>query len=438
MPQRLKLSELKLYARAGDAESAVAAYLTYLDQFPLAEDGPFAAWWSASLLEELGRTELAAARFRQLANLYPDHEDAPEAMFRAGWLYRQLEQADRANEVWAELVQLYPNSEYGSTALLWLIRRLPQDAPTRETFVLRAEALQGTNYYALRAQQLAQDVAPFPPSRTRKYGTTAAEQAVFEDWFVQELGLDLSTADVVSEMPASVSSDPRLIRGEKLWRLGLYGDARSELDAVREASWGDMQASYALSLYFRELGNYRGSIGAATSVLHGLDAGILEVPPFLAKLIYPTYYSDIIDTLALQYGYDPLLHFSLVRQESLYESFATSSAVAQGLSQVIPDTGIYIAQKLGWPNYSNDDLYRPIVGLTFGAYYLDEQLDRFDRNEYAALAAYNAGPGNAQRWFDASEGDYDIFLEEVNFGETRLYIRRIFVGHVIYSELYGE
>ncbi len=127
-----------------------------------------------------------------------------------------------------------------------------------------------------------------------------------------------------------------------------------------------------------------------------------------------------------------------MRQESLFESIARSTAAAQGLSQVIPDTGAWIAQRLAWPDFTNDDLFKPYVGLNFGAYYLSEQLRNFDGQVHAALAAYNAGPGNAARWAETAGADHDRFFDTVDFTETRLYIERIYEGFNAYRHLYGS
>ena len=132
-----------------------------------------------------------------------------------------------------------------------------------------------------------------------------------------------------------------------------------------------------------------------------------------------------------------MIQFALLRQESLFESFARSGAAAQGLSQVIPDTGAYIAQRLNWPDYVNEDLYKPYVGIAFGGYYLDQQIDAFDGSVHAALSAYNGGPGNAARWYETAGPDLDLFVETVDFAETRTYIERIFTGFAIYRALYG-
>jgi soluble lytic murein transglycosylase len=220
--------------------------------------------------------------------------------------------------------------------------------------------------------------------------------------------------------------------------LGFRAQAKRELESLRNEISDDALASYQLALFFRDLGLFRSSILAATSVMRNFEATVFEAPPFIGRLAYPVYYADLIVAESETYEYDQLLQFALVRQESLFESFATSSAVAQGLSQVIPDTGAYIAQRLGWQDYVNEDLYRPYVGIAFGAFYLDQQLEGFDGNIAAALSAYNAGPGNAARWYGQAPDDIDQFIEIIDFAETRQYVERIFSGHAIYRHLYSD
>jgi soluble lytic murein transglycosylase len=116
--------------------------------------------------------------------------------------------------------------------------------------------------------------------------------------------------------------------------------------------------------------------------------------------------------------------------------------------QIIPPTGQSIANSLNWPGYQTADLYRPFISVKFGTWYLAEQLDAFDGLVYPALAAYNAGPGNAGRWLErtlsscAAEGDecpfdFDVFVELINLYETRLYIRQIYKHYSVYEDLYA-
>jgi soluble lytic murein transglycosylase len=152
---------------------------------------------------------------------------------------------------------------------------------------------------------------------------------------------------------------------------------------------------------------------------------------------YPAYYSDEVRRIADEYGFDPLLMLSLIRHESLFDTYATAAADEKGLTQVIPGTGQYIADQLNWPDYQHRDLFRPYAGIEFGAFYLSEQLNRFDGNVYAALAGYNAGPGRAINWLELSGGDPDRFMATITISSTQLYIQRIYSNYNIYRELYG-
>ena len=471
-PAEAAIERAKLQARAGDTAAAVAGYLAYLESFPEGSDAPFAAWWAAVLTERLGDTATAASRYRHLADTYPGYEEAPRALFRAGWLLNGSDDTEAALAVWQQLAQAYPDNEYGAAALVWLLRTLPVAAadaaaaptaaptasveanqdPAEATVTATAEAdpaelrrrverwaaaTRGTNYYALRVRDVVEGMEPFTANGLFEPPANPPDgQAEAETWLRRWLELESGT-DVGSLSP-ELAGDNRLIVGEKLWQLGLLEMAKRELEWLRSDVAGSALSSYQLALYFGDLGLYRSSILAATSVLTLSGQTVFEAPRFIGRLAYPVYYDGLILPLADDYGYDPRLHFALVRQESLFESFARSGAAAQGLSQVIPDTGAYIAQRLDWPDYDNEDLYKPYVGLYFGAYYLSQQLGAFDGAVHAALAAYNAGPGNAARWYETAGDDHDLYLETVNFAETRLYIERIYEGFVIYRYLYGE
>ncbi len=476
-PARATIERAKMLARFNDAAGAQAAYQFYVENFPSGEDAPFAAWWDAAIAENFGDVPGAIAGYTKLADIAPFHEDAPEALFKAGWLAYWNGDMETAVSRWERSAKSYPGSEFGNASLVWLLRTLPEIIEQAEngtltvatvaaevvTDTVAAETPQATStavsavglrallteleaeangrtletYYAVRARDMVQETAPFaaPESVVIPEDDSAAQQEA-EEWLRAEFGLE--TEDPLHFMANELTYDPHRIVGEKLWQMGLYESAKLELETLRQDVSDDPLLSYQLALFFRDLGLYRSSILAAQSVLINAGVSVFEAPEFIGRLSYPVYYADLILPLAEQYGYDPLLQFALVRQESLFESFARSGAAAQGLSQVIPDTGAYIAERLNWPNYENDDLYKPYVGLNFGAYYIDQQLDTFDGTTHAALAAYNAGPGNAARWYEIAGDDLDLFEETMDFAETRKYIDRIYLGQAVYRHLYGE
>jgi soluble lytic murein transglycosylase len=297
-----------------------------------------------------------------------------------------------------------------------------------------------TDYYALRAADLSAD--PDTPTfsaipYTLDYNV-ATEQTEAETWLASWLGLEDTPG--LGRLSPDLTADSRLQRGLELWRLGRFQFAKWELEALRQDTASDVLAQYQLALLFRDIGLYRSSILCARNVVDLSPAeAVLDAPPFIARLVYPTYYRDLIEQNAELSGLDPLLVFSTVRQESLFESFATSYASAHGLMQVIPDTGNLIAAQLGWPpGYETGDLYKPYVSVRFGTYYLAQQRDRFDGRLDAALAGYNGGPVNADRWLNAASGDPDLLVELITFSETRAYVRLIREHYAIYQALYGE
>lgn len=428
------LERAKLQSRTDRLTGAISDYLTYVEQFPDGPDAPLAAWYAAALTERLGELETAARRYQALAESYPEHEDAAESLFRAGYLTWQQGNESEATELWRRGAEQYVDQPYGAASLVWLLKMLPEDE--KEPYLSQASQLRGEDYYTQRVLDIAADREPFQRAEQIELAVSAEDQTKAEAWLRERFVLEDTTA--LSDLSASLAGDGRLIRGEKLWRLGLRLEAKQELENLRASYAEDPISSYQLALFFGDLGLYRSSILAATSVMRQAGVDIYGAPRFLGQLAYPTHYANLVLSEASRYGIDPLLQFALIRQESLFESFATSSAVAQGLSQVIPETGAYIAERLEWPNYQNEHLYRPYVGVAFGAFYLAQQLAAFGGDTAAALAAYNGGPGNAARWHQAAPDDLDRFVEGIDYWETRQYVQRIYAGQAIYRHLYGR
>ncbi len=420
----------ELYRRQGLTEQAIATYQELVQTLPNAVNAPDALWRLARLHDLSGDTTEAVIFYQQLADDYPEHGQAAEALFRAGWLALAGGSDAVATDYWTRAAATYRSTYHGESALTWLFTIADGD----ELADLAQEGRIEDRYYSARIADLAAGLEPF--ERTHEKLTFDLDQAAAEVALREFLALPADTP--IHELPPYVANDPHLVRGEILWKIGRFEDAKRELDHLRQIHRDSLLISYQLALYLRDVGLYRSSIMAAANVIYLLGETPFTAPKFIAGLAYPAYYADLIMPLSESYDYDPLVQFALVRQESLYESFATSSAVAQGLAQVIPDTGQYIADKLRWPDYDNADLYKPYVGLEFGGFYLAEQLALFEGTVHAALAAYNGGPGNALRWFNAAGDDIDLYVETVNFPETRAYIERIYVGYAVYRHLYAE
>ncbi len=441
-PARAWFERGELLRRVDRQTEALAAYDEFLKHHADTEGAAEVAWSAAALADEMARDD-APERYLYLADSFPLAENAPLALFRAADLLQASGDDAEAIALRRRLVEQYPANIFGAEALFRLLQAAEND-PTgdldRAELAEQVSSLSPTNYFALRAADLAAGVPPFTATSSMNLPDDPNEgRAEAEAWLRERLvaaGTDVPAGELGALSP-ELAADPHRVVGEKLWQLGLQEEAKAELEMVRESYAGDPLATYQLARFFGELGLFRSSIIAAAALLRDVGATVFDAPPYLGRLSYPVYYADLILPLAEKYSFDPRLQFALVRQESLFESFARSGAAAQGLSQVIPDTGAWIAQRLAWPNFVNEDLYIPYVGLNFGAYYLSEQLRNFEGHVHAALAAYNGGPGNAARWFETAGANHDRFVDVVDFPETRLYIERIYEGYNAYRHLYG-
>jgi soluble lytic murein transglycosylase len=293
----------------------------------------------------------------------------------------------------------------------------------------------------MRANDLLSGRAPFAPAASTNLNPDLAqERKEAEAWVRVTFGLPPET-DLTG--PGALAQDARFVRGTELWELGMDAEARDEFESLRESVATDAVATFQLANHLFEIGLYRSAIFATRDVLKlaGLEsqAASLAAPAYFNHVRYGLYYHDLVITESQRYGLDPLFMFSVIRQESLFEGFASSNAGAHGLMQIIPDTGQQIATDLGWPPvYDQTDLYRPIVSTRFGSYYLAKNRDLLGGDLYGGLAAYNAGPGNALAWRDLAGSDPDLFVEVIRFQETRDYIRLIYEIFSTYRSLYSS
>ncbi len=442
----LKLSEL--YADQGQTDEAVATYRAFVDAAPYHPLAPEALWEAAQLLERAGRIEAAATSYLECQSAYPGSDLAAAALFRGGLQLYQLGDGSawaEAVEVWRTLADQYPGDSHRLAALLWLgkLHLEEGEMEAAKTALEAATNAAPDQYYGLRATQIASAIQapprPYPNDEPQRE-TEGRDEA--EAWLADWVGLESPEGGPqgLGELSPQLAADGRLQRGRELWRLGRFQQAKTELETLRVETYSNPLDQYQLALAYRDVGLYRSSILCAWRVI-GLSpvTSTLDAPRFVLQLAYPTYYENLVLENVRKTGLEPQLIFSLIRQESLFESLATSSASAQGLMQVIPPTGAEIAGELGWPpDYATPDLYHPYVSLRFGTYYLAKQRDRFGGRIDVALAAYNGGPFNAQRWLERSGDDPDLFLEKITFSETNLYVKRIQEHLTVYEALYND
>lgn len=155
------------------------------------------------------------------------------------------------------------------------------------------------------------------------------------------------------------------------------------------------------------------------------------------RQLYPFPYRDTVTYNAAANNIDPFLLAALIKTESNFNPDATSPAGARGLLQIMPETGIWIAEQMGKTDFDPDQLYHPETSIIMGSWYLANLRNEFPGDQVQILAAYNAGRGNVNTWL---ENNYwtgeEITIDQIPFPETRHYIRKINWNYKVYKLLY--
>jgi len=158
----------------------------------------------------------------------------------------------------------------------------------------------------------------------------------------------------------------------------------------------------------------------------------------IARFFYPLKYKELVVKYSEQYGLDECLVFSIIRTESHFDEDAVSSSQAHGLMQITLETATWIAQQeeINLKEVDSQKLFDPSINIMLGTWYLDYLLDMY-KNQDTAVAAYNAGSGNVNKWLlDKKNSNDGIILEYIPFGETRHYVKKVNNNLNMYKTLY--
>jgi len=158
----------------------------------------------------------------------------------------------------------------------------------------------------------------------------------------------------------------------------------------------------------------------------------IDIGDTINELTLPLRHDDIIRQQAREKDVPADLIAAVIYEESKFQD-QTSSAGARGLMQITPDTADTIERLSGGETFVYDDLADPELNIRYGTYFLHYLLDRYDGDVVAALAAYNAGIGNADAW-----GGAGMKLDDIEFGETYDYVKDVLERRQQYREKYAE
>jgi soluble lytic murein transglycosylase len=415
--------------------------LRFAESVPAHPQAPAILFDAGRMFERSGQLSQAASAWEKLVTNYPNNEWAPEALFQQALLAWRQGNINQARQILEQALILGGDKQTQARAHLWIGKAWQQsgDAARAAEIWRQGSQIDPTGYYSERMRDLLLGRDPFETPATillpQDMATARAEAAA---WVRVKFNLPTDT-DLLT--PGPLADDLRLHRGIAFWQLGHYAEAYQEFESLRRDLADDPANSFRLAVFLHDLGAYRSAIFAARNVLDlaGMgDAETLSAPAYFNYIRFGLYYPELVQEAATRYNVPPLLLWSVIRQESLFDPTIRSNANAVGLMQFIPSTAEQVASQLGWPpNFTSEDMARPLVSITFGAYYLSRNYQELGNDWYAALAAYNGGPINAAAWQQIAGNDPDLLLEVIRFSETRNYIRGIYEVFNIYRQLYS-
>ena len=374
--------------------------------------GPFndiAHYAAARIHESLGKPAEALRLYREFAGKFPDSPMHDEAGWRLAWVHYLQADYDRAYAAFRRLATDKREGRYKIAALYWQGRTAQMTGRAEEATQIYLRILNGReeSYYK---------------------GPAAGRLSALGVAIEEKKSADSNPG---FEPTLSLSSDRsfHFTRAQELAQISLGHLAVAELDEIKNLHNEDLSLRLTLMREYARNRAYARSVALATQIYLPSDE--------LDRHRYPLAYWETIQQTAEKKGLDPYLVLALIRQESLFDPKALSSASAYGLMQLLPSTAVRAAAQLGLPPPQPQKLYEPELNLMLGTHYLKELLQRYSNNPVKAIAAYNAGENAVARWEkQIAVEDEEEFIERITYTETRNYVKLVLRNYRIYKNIY--
>lgn len=412
-------------------ETATKLFDLMEHQLPKTKETGDALWWLAH--QHLDRNDDPVERdaaldvFQRLATACPGHDRAADALYHASNILREKGDDQAAIVLLTRIAADHPTSDCAPAAAYRSGRILHSQGNEDRAKTLFEKAVTAGgigNFYAHRANQCLAELD------SAGAGPVAAISAPGIIDYLRPISPD-GDLNIDFEL-----GDPWIDR-MRLFASHGYEEAEWEVLAHASAVLGSKRASSYLAAI--------SDAGLAATVDHFVREtkwGTKDDRPLAEALpaLYPRAYWAAVQATARETGADPLLLLAIARQESLFQARIESHAGATGVMQLMPSTAAWIAKTesaIG-PGHL-DNLDKPASSLRLGGYYYRYILGRQGGNTVYAIASYNAGPGNVNKWrarFDSNH--LDDFIEAIPFDETRDFVKKVLGNYAAYHSIYPD
>lgn len=371
--------------------------------------------------------------YRAAINFYPGAAEITRAHFYLAWDAHEARNFAESSRLLTEHLAVYAgrNTDFRGKSAYWAARDSERAGKLAEARAIY-QALQArydANWYGYLAKQRLDNMARNGIGSQKEFAA---------DSTIGRAVANLQTVSVAQET-AGPKEDQHIAKSDHLAIIGTEDWALEELAVASLAAADSPRVNLAAARIYR---GREDNVQALNFMKRSYPDYSQMKPEEMRRdewdAFYPLAYWDIITQTSRARSLDPFQVAGLIRQETVFNPRAVSSARAYGLMQVIVPTAVATARKYGIDRtITIEALFEPRLNIQLGTAYLRDQLDTYGRIEYVA-AAYNAGPGRVVTWRKTLPLELDEWAEAVPFLETRLYIQGVVRNTMQYRRLYDE
>ncbi|MGI8655742.1 MAG: transglycosylase SLT domain-containing protein [Pyrinomonadaceae bacterium] len=424
------------YANARQWDAARASLNELRRAFPQSSWTPRAFTNTGTIAASAKNTSEASDFFRAAVDAYPGRAEVAQAQFELAWAAHGAKNYQESSRLLTEHLAGYAdkNTDNRGRAGYWAARDSERAGKLAEARALY-QAMQSrydANWYGYLAKQRLDTI------NSNKGGGASSQNNSSQNPNINRAVANLQTVSVAEES-APPEANERLTKADQLSNIGFDDYALDELNNVSPAAPDSPRINLAIARILRTRGD---NVGALNALKKSYPDYSQMKPEELTRdewdVFYPLNYWNIITEQATLRRLDPHQVAGLIRQETVFDPRARSSASAYGLMQLLIPTATILARRYGIDRaITPESLFEPRLNIQLGTAYMRDQLDKFGRIEYVA-AAYNAGPNRVVQWRSTLPLEIDEWAEAIPFKETRGYVQGVVRNRLQYERLYDD
>ena len=437
-----KLVRARIYRKTGQFLRSARAYEEYAASYPYAPKAVEALYVASDFYARSGDSKNAAEVLNRIIETYPSHRYSRLSTLKIVSYAVERGEYTKAGRI---LERSLERSGRSDTALLYQLADVygKKGRPEKKAKVLEEiKAVNPVSFYLDPdvPKAFSQPVILSTGSTALRGGGGLLEflKTVFE-------GRERACENIRSVL--SPVEDPAILqraavyveRGRAFLQMGFRDWAESEFRVLESGGRLPARINLELGVLYDDFAMPWKSVRAFQRVYYSLRKDVRrDLDKNFKILIYPVPFPALVFENCSRYQMTPQLIYAMMREESRFDQKAVSRAGAMGLMQIMPATGEQVADELGFPEGIHNDLLSPEINVTFGVWYASNLLEQSNENTAMMLSAYNAGFGNAKRWFGngtTSRSPIQL-VEGIDYRETREYVKRIVESAHVYHAFY--